>query len=212
VVPRNADQLIPTRTTLLNRLKDWQDQAGWQLFFDTYWKLIYGVARKAGLSDVEAQDVVQETLVAVAKHIPTFKYDPALGSFKAWLLNMARWRIIDQMRKRGPFSRYHRRRGKPGTPARTDTVEAVPDPAGGWLDKLWDEDWQANLLETATNNVRRRLDPQKYQVFDCYVNKGWAASKVAATFGLSVENVYVAKHRITQLLKDEILRLEKELT
>ena len=47
------------------------------------WKLIYGVARKAGLTDVEAQDVVQETMASVAKHMPTFKYDPVIGSFKA---------------------------------------------------------------------------------------------------------------------------------
>src|SRR5881296_865959 len=100
------DELIPTRASLLNRLKDWQDQSSWQEFFDTYWKLIYGVARKAGLTDVEAQDVVQETMASVAKHIPTFKYDPAIGSFKAWLLTKTRWCIIDQLRKRGPFAQH----------------------------------------------------------------------------------------------------------
>src|SRR6266498_1052034 len=99
-MPVQKDELIPTRATLLQRLKDWQDRSSWQEFFDTYWKLIYGVARKAGLTDAEAQDVVQETLVSVAKHMPTFNYDPALGSFKAWLLNMTRWRMISQFRKR----------------------------------------------------------------------------------------------------------------
>src|SRR5438876_10723498 len=95
-----ANKLIPTRASLLARLKDWQDQSSWREFFDIYWKLIYGVARKAGLNDAEAQDVVQETMASVAKHMPTFKYDPAVGSFKAWLLKMTRWRITDQLRKR----------------------------------------------------------------------------------------------------------------
>src|ERR1041385_4461701 len=99
---RQMEELIPTRATLLVRLKDWQDQSSWQEFFDIYWKLIYGVARKAGLSDAEAQDVVQETLVAVSRHMPDFNYDPAIGSFKAWLLNMTRWRIVSQVRKRSP--------------------------------------------------------------------------------------------------------------
>jgi RNA polymerase sigma-70 factor (ECF subfamily) len=94
------DELIPTRVTLLNRLKDKGSDAGWQEFFDTYWKLIYGVARRSGLSDAEAQDVVQETMIAVARHMPGFNYDPANGSFKAWLLNMTRWRITDQVRRR----------------------------------------------------------------------------------------------------------------
>ena len=99
------DELIPTRATLIQRLKNWQDQSSWQDFFDTYWKLIYGTAIKSGLTATEAQDVVQETMISVAKHMPAFKYDPAIGSFKTWLLNMTRWRITDQLRKRGPFVR-----------------------------------------------------------------------------------------------------------
>ncbi|HEY3913650.1 MAG TPA: sigma factor, partial [Verrucomicrobiae bacterium] len=70
---KNEDELIPTRATLLERMKDWGDQDCYQEFFDTYWRLIYGVARKGGLSDAEAQDVVQETMVSVAKQMPTFK-------------------------------------------------------------------------------------------------------------------------------------------
>ena len=85
------DELIPTRTTLIQRLKNWEDQSSWQDFFDTYWKLIYGVARKGGLTATEAQDVVQETMISVARQMPTFKYDRAIGSFKAWLLAKATW-------------------------------------------------------------------------------------------------------------------------
>jgi RNA polymerase sigma-70 factor (ECF subfamily) len=97
------DELIPTRQSLLERLKDLGNSSDWQEFFDTYWRLVYGVARKAGLTDSEAQEVVQETMIAATKNLPTFQYNPAIGSFKAWLLNMTRWRIADQLRKRGPF-------------------------------------------------------------------------------------------------------------
>ena len=75
----------PTRASLLSRLKDRDDHVGWQEFFDTYWKLIYGVALKAGLNDSEAQDVVQETVIYVAKKLPDFRYDPEKGSFKSVL-------------------------------------------------------------------------------------------------------------------------------
>ena len=90
------DELIRTRTTLINRLQNWQDQASWQEFFDVYWKLIYFYAIKSGLTETEAQDVVQETMFSVAKHMPKFKYDRKIGSFKTWLMNMTRWRITDQ--------------------------------------------------------------------------------------------------------------------
>jgi transposase len=65
------------------------------------------------------------------------------------------------------------------------------------------------MAEAALNNVKRRIDPEKYQLFDCYVNKGLAAEVVAATFGVSVNQVYQAKHRITKMLEAEITRLEK---
>src|SRR6267143_6364892 len=90
---RNSENLLPTRRSLLNRLKNWDDQESWKDFFDTYWKLIYGVAIKAGLSDAEAEEVVQETVITVAKKIGDFKADPAHGSFKGWLLKITQWRI-----------------------------------------------------------------------------------------------------------------------
>jgi DNA-directed RNA polymerase specialized sigma24 family protein len=67
------DELIPTRWTLLSRLKDAADADSWQEFFDTYWRLIYGVARKAGLTEVEAQEVVQEVVIGVARKLPEFR-------------------------------------------------------------------------------------------------------------------------------------------
>ena len=200
------DELIPTRATLIQRLKNWQDQSSWQDFFDTYWKLIYGVALKGGLTEAEAQDVVQETMISVAKHIPTFEYDPSIGSFKTWLLNMTRWRITDQLRKRGPFAAGPD--SAEDTSTGTRTVEKVVDPTSLDLDAIWNAEWEKNLLEAALATVKRRLDPQKYQIFDLYVNKDWPPEKVAAAFGISVDQVYLAKHRTTEMIKEEVKRLE----
>jgi len=66
------DELIPTRQTLLGRLKDLNDQQSWQEFFDTYWKLIYRTAVKTGLTHEEAEDVVQNTVMNVSKKMPNF--------------------------------------------------------------------------------------------------------------------------------------------
>src|SRR5947209_7230393 len=87
------DYSIATRETLLQRLKGIDDHASWQDFFDTYWRLIYSVAIKAGLSQDEAHDVVQDTIISVARNMPGFHYEPAKCTFKTWLLNLTRWRI-----------------------------------------------------------------------------------------------------------------------
>ena len=94
------DPFLATRQSLLSRLKAWDDHESWRDFFDTYWRLIYGLAVKSGLTNTEAEDVVQETLLAVAKEMPDFKYDPARGSFKGWLLEITRRRIANQVRRR----------------------------------------------------------------------------------------------------------------
>jgi RNA polymerase sigma-70 factor (ECF subfamily) len=205
----DRDEFIPTRASLLNRLKDWQDHSSWQDFFNIYWKLIYGVARKAGLNEVEAQDVVQETMASVAKHMPTFKYDPAIGSFKAWLLTMTRWRIIGQFRKRGPFAEHRPLAGDTNTVA--DVAERAVDPAGPELEAVWDAEWENDLLDAAIAKVKPRLDPQKYQIFDFYVNNGWSPERVAGRFNVSVDQVYVIKHRVTEIIRAEVKRLEKEM-
>jgi len=84
------DELIPTDVKLLGRLRDSADQEAWQTFFDTYKSFLYKAALKTGLNDAEAQDAVQETLISVSKAMREFMYRPRHGSFKSWLLKLAR--------------------------------------------------------------------------------------------------------------------------
>jgi DNA-directed RNA polymerase specialized sigma24 family protein len=91
-------------------------------------------------------------------------------------------------------------------------IDKVVDPTGRDLDALWDAEWEKNLYDSAIARVKRQLDPQKFQIFDLYVNKVWSAKKVAATFGISVDQVYLAKHRTTELIREEVERLQKEVS
>ena len=203
-----ADELIPTRTTLLERLKDWRDDSSWRDFFDIYWKLIYGVAIKGGLTNEEAQDVVQETMLTVAKQMPNFKYDRKAGSFKSWLLNTTRWRIADQFRKREALAVSHSSSDDADTGTRT--ADKMIDPAGQDMNVLWDAEWERNLLEAAIMKVKRRLDPQKYQIFDFSVNKEWPPEKIAEAFSIPIAQVYLAKHRATAMIKEEVEKMNAE--
>src|SRR5258706_8978812 len=154
---------IATRQSLLARMKDWQEHASWQDFFDTYWKLIYGVAIQAGLTTIEAEEVVQETVISVAKSIGGFKNEAALGSFKSWLMLIARRRIADQFRKRLPLAQT-RARGSDET-ERTGTVERMPDPASMNLDAGWEDQWEKNLFEVAMQNVKNRISSKQFLLF-----------------------------------------------
>jgi RNA polymerase sigma-70 factor (ECF subfamily) len=198
----STEEFIPTRYTLLSRLRDWDDNESWKEFFDTYWHLIYSVARKSGLTEVEAQEVVQETVISVAKHIQKFRLDRKLGSFKGWLCNLTRWRIADQLRKRT---------GLPPESELSDTGEPplpeLPEPNS---DLRWEEEWQANLLQAAIDRIKLRVREEQYQIFDLSVLRQWPVSRITSTLGVSAARVYLAKHRVAALLKKEVRILEKQ--
>ena len=204
-IMNDPDEFIPTRHSLLSRLKDWGDQKSWKVFFDTYWKFIYNAAIRAGLSDAEAQDVVQETVIAVSKKIPAFVYDPLKGSFKTWLMRQTRWRIKGQLRKRMPIEN-----SEAGPTAAPFDIEGIPDPTVSALETLWEEEWQRNLLEAAMDRVKNRVDVQQYQVFDLCVRQKWSVSRAAKSLKITVARVYMAKHRIGNLIKKEIEQMKKK--
>jgi RNA polymerase sigma factor (sigma-70 family) len=201
----NLNELIPTRQSLLSRLKDWEDEESWKVFFDTYWKLIYSAAVKAGLSDAEAQDVVQETVISVLKSMPAFDYNAEKGSFKGWLLRLTHWRIGDQLRKRQHGIELPDR--ETPTATQTEMIESVTEPVGFGLEIAWDEEWERNLMEAAIERVKKKVDPKQYQVFDLYVFKQWPVSKVARALKVNSGKVYLTKHRITHLIKKELTYL-----
>ena len=201
-----TEELLPTRYSLLSRLQNWEDHESWRVFFDTYWRLIYSVALKSGLTQTEAEEVVQETIICVAKHIQKFKRDPQRGSFKGWLCNLTRWRIADQLRKRTGLLQGD----GAGATRKYQPLEEVPDLADDTAGLDWEHEWQAHLLKAAIQRVKQRVREEQYQLFDLYVTREWPMPRICQTLGVSQARVYLAKHRITRLLRKEVARLEKE--
>jgi RNA polymerase sigma factor (sigma-70 family) len=201
----SAEDLIPTRYSLLSRLQNWDDQDSWKEFFDSYWRLIYAFALKSGLTDAEAQDVVQETIICVAKDIHKFKRDPSAGSFKGWLRNLTRWRIADQLRKRNPGAA-----GEPGESLAEQGMEEIPDPANAGLERIWEAEWKANLLEAAVERIKHQVKEEHFQIFDLCVLRQWPAERAARTLAVNITRIYLAKHRVLALVKKEVRRLEKQ--
>ena len=212
IVDNAKPEFIPTRQTLLDRMRGEGDDESWREFFETYWKLIYNAGRKAGLSDSEAQDVVQETIISVYKSLPNFEYDPKAGSFKAWLLKLTRWRVVDQLRRRRTEGLNRISKGtRASEEAERQVVEEVADPSAFVPDSYWDEEWDRNLYETALERAKEKLPPKQFQIFDLYVLKEWPVGKVKEVLGVSATQVYLAKHRVSRALKKEMRALEKQL-
>jgi RNA polymerase sigma-70 factor (ECF subfamily) len=198
-------EFIPTRQSLLSRLKNREDQESWRVFFGRYWKLIYNAALKAGLTDAEAEDVVQETMLSVLKSMPRFHYEPQRGSFKNWLMRLTSWRIADQLRRRKRDA--DRRTSSSETSTDTALIERIPDPAGPPLEAIWNEEWERSLVAAALERVKRRVDQKQYQVFHLHAVKQWPVLKVAHTLNMNRSRIYLIKHRINRLLEKELAYL-----
>jgi RNA polymerase sigma factor (sigma-70 family) len=205
----DSEDFLPTRQSLLERLKNLEDQTSWQTFFDRYWKLIYSVARKSGLSDAEAQDVVQETIISVSKKIQGFAYNPDYGSFKGWLKRLTQWRITDYVRKK-QYQSQGKRMPKE-EPMSTAFAESLEDPAGQDIEKAWDEEWQNSLLEAALTAVKLRVSPKQYQIFYFHSFKKLPARQVAERLGVKLSEVYLAKYKVSALVKKETKKLESRI-
>ncbi|MFZ9936907.1 MAG: sigma-70 family RNA polymerase sigma factor [Luteolibacter sp.] len=197
-----------TRKSLIARLENWEDQRTWDEFYQTYWRLIYSVAIKAGLRNEEAFDCVQETILSIAKQSKKNLYDPKQGSFKTWLMNMTRWRINDQFRKRKKDTAMTG--GDWENDRKTAVIDRVEDPDGDVLSRLWDVEWKKNLADAALARVKAQVSPKQYQIFDCYVVKQWDAARVREKLNVSMAQVYLAKHRVGAVLKRELAKLEEQ--
>lgn len=200
-----SEEFLPTRRSLLTRLKNWDDQEGWREFFDTYGRLMFSVARKAGFSPTESQDIVQETVISIARKMQGFRYDPQAGSFKAWLMLVVRSRIADALRRR--------QRRVQTVALGVDTegaalTDSPTEPAIDQFERVWEEEWQLHMLQRALECVKERVSARQFQIFDLYVNQGLPLGKITAALGVNAAQVYLAKHRISRLIRKEIQRIE----
>lgn len=203
---------LPTRHTLIARLRNLEDKKSWADFFDLYGRLIFAVARGQGLSHQEAEDVVQEVVISVARKIDRFKPGREHGSFKAWLGRLIRWRIVDQVRRRATELRAADLQGpSPGTAgdSTTSLLARVPAPTEDGFQRQWDTEWATEVEKRAMAKLKKRVQPIHYQIYQQHVMIGRSADEVAKAFGVPVARVYLIKSRLNQVLRKECLRFEE---
>jgi RNA polymerase sigma-70 factor (ECF subfamily) len=189
-----------TSSSLVARLRHAPaDAPAWEEFVRRYGPRIHAWCRGWGLQDADAQDVSQDVLVDIARQMRTFRYDPA-RSFRAWLKTLAHGAWCDFL-----SSPQRRVRGGGGGEALRllRAVEARDD-----LARRFEEEYDLQLLEEATAQVRQRLEPATWEAFRLLAFEGLTGSAAAARLGMKVGAVFMAKSRVQKLLKEAIARLE----
>ena len=165
---------------------------------------------RAGLQRQEAEEVVQETITAVAQQMPKFSYDRSKGSFKGWLARVSRNHIADFLTKK---TREAARRVELPE-AQAESIAGAGEINAGIsheMDAVWESEWRQHLLDRALRRVQETVTARSIQIFQLNTVQGWSIEEIAASLCISRARIYMARHRVGRLVKKEIEALRKEL-
>lgn len=198
-----------SRPSLLQRVRSREDTASWHEFHRLYRKLVYGLARRAGLSHEDAEDVAQDVFTRVAETIHRFESDPTRGTFRGWLMNLTRWRVADKFAARPKGEELTSGLRDTTATGGTGTLGRLPAPDR--VDAEWELEWQRHVLSAACERLARRVKPRHFQVFELYVRRRTPVLQVAREMGMDPASVYLIGSRLTRQLKAEVAKLREEL-
>ncbi len=185
-----------TTTHLLDGLADPAHEEAWRALDERYRPILIGFARRLGLADADAADVAQEALLRFLQEFRGGRYERGRGHIRSFLVTLARTRAADLRRRRA------RRREARGDSA---FVELAADEA----DSLWEEECRHVILRQALDELRSstRMQERTIRAFERVALEGQEPAVVAEELGMSMDEVYVAKHRTLERLRETIARI-----
>ena len=189
-----------TTTALLSGLFDPRNAAAWEAFDRRYRPILTGFVRNCGVRESEAAEIAQETIVRFVEEYREGKYDRSRGRLGAWLVTIARYRVLDMRRKVGTAKVE---RGE------SAMVDLDDDRSVG---AAYEAERRQALLREALEELRTRsrTDPKTVQAFEMLVYHGLTPQVVAEQMGMSTHDVYLAKSRVAAKLREIVVRLESE--
>lgn len=199
-----SDSFVATRTTtrLLDALREPANEPAWAHIDARYRAIIAGLARRLGLGDADAEEVAQQTLSEFVKAYREGRYDRGKGRLSSWILGIAHHHTL----------RMFRAGRREVTPGASQVAQAVDDQA---LRSMWTDERDREIFTQAMTMLRDAtdIDDRTLQAFELVSFRSVPASAVAEQCGMSVEQVYVAKSRVTKRLRtlvDELTRAFEE--
>ena len=186
--------MYTTRTTLLEKIAA-GDAIGWREFFDIYRRLVFAIARKSGIPDPDADDILQKTMLSVF-HEGKFLYRREThGKFRTWFGGIVRHKIGD----------YYRERRR----SREIPVADIPERiAPEDFEALFLEEYRRHLLDLAAEALKSRVSPEVFETFSL-CRSGRSDVEVARLLGVKSNTVTIRRRRCAEILNG-ILRTLNE--
>lgn len=184
-----------TRASLILRLPDAADVSAWDEFVAVYGPLVFRVARQRGFQAADAEDLVQEVFLAVARQVREWLDRPDRGRFRAWLLRIAR-NIAVNLLTRKPFGAT----GRGGDIAHDELTE-IPEEADD-LSSEFGVEYRREVYRWAAEQVRQAVSPATWQAFELTHVAGIPIAEAARRLNISVGNVYIGRSRVMNRMRE----------
>ncbi len=191
-----------TRASLLIQIRDGANHGAWQEFMRLYGPVVYGFARKRGLQDADAADLMQDVMRSVSTSIGRLDYDRNQGAFRGWLFTITRNKV---------FNFLSARRIRPQSSGDSTTnrlLDSHPDDNDG--SEVWEVEYQRRLAAIAMERVKSEFQVNTWQAFWLTAVEGMAAGDAAKQVGMSPGAIYVAKSRVLARLKEEVETMRQQ--
>lgn len=189
-----------TRSSVLRAVADTANEAAWQRLFDLYVGFVFSIARSKGLRSEDADDIVQVVFADLARNLPTFQYDRAKGKFRSYLTGLVHWRIMDRLKS-----------GKRDADLKAAFWEEAKAAASSADEDFAEREWQAAAMEEALRRIRPDVRPEHYAAFVASAVEGQDAESVMRLYGLSRDNLYQIRKRLTMKLREAVAAVLDEM-
>jgi RNA polymerase sigma-70 factor (ECF subfamily) len=189
-----------TRLSLIARVKDPKDEASWGEFLRIYQPVVYRMARRRGLQDADAQDVVQQVFVSISRSIDGWTPGDGRPPFRAWLNTIARNAITKALTRRPKDA-------PTGSTSVVEVLHAQRDPSDTSEEIRLEA--RLELVRWAIEQIRHTFTEQTWDMFMRTVIGDEAVAVVSQSTRRSVGAIYVARHRVLARLKDKISELSE---
>lgn len=180
-----------TRSSVLRAVADTENEAAWNRLFDLYAGFVYSIARSKGLNDADADDIVQVVFAELARNLSTFRYDREKGRFRSYLAGLVNWRVMDRLKSL-----------KREADLKADFWEEAR--AANSDDDFAEREWQAAAMEEALRRMKPDVRPEHYAAFVASAVEGQDTETVMRLYGLSRDNLYQIRTRLTAKLRETV--------
>ena len=185
-----------TSLSLLERLRHSPENEGWNRLADLYTPLIRAWLRRYDVQDSDANDLVQEVLLAVSKDLGKFEHRGQPGAFRGWLKAI----LINRLRK---FWRARDRRPQARGDSDIDARLAQLDDPASEMSRIWDREHDQFVLRQMMALAEPHFEPTTWKAFCRVALDGARPDDVAKEMGISLNAVCLAKSRVIRRLRQE---------